>query len=219
MAKPSATTLYCKAGPDGISVGDCPFTHSVQMALGLKGVIYEVIPCVQETKPKWLIEECGGKMPCVCHNGEPHVETSEILAWIDREFPSPPLSPSAALAEEVKACGVFPAIAQFTKNTEASKDPELRAKLEAAMAALSKSLEGKSFLHGDQPGLLDCDILSKLHVLSHATAHYKHFCLDDVKDGEVLRGYWSRGMALEAFQRGAYSKEHCLWGWGQARGG
>lgn len=24
-------------------------------------------------------------------------------------------------------------------------------------------------------------------VLSHATAHYKHFCLDDVKDGEVNR--------------------------------
>ena len=24
----------CEAGPDGVSLGDCPFTHSVQMTLG-----------------------------------------------------------------------------------------------------------------------------------------------------------------------------------------
>ncbi|CAL1130128.1 unnamed protein product [Cladocopium goreaui] len=188
------------------------------MALGLKSVSYEVVPCTQDTKPKWLVEECGGKMPCVCHKGEPHVETSEILAWIEKEFPSPALQPTEALAMEVKSCGVFPAIAQFTKNTDAAKDLELRSKLDGALASLSKCLEGKAFLQGDQPGLLDCDILPKLHVLSHATAHYKGFSMDDVKEGgEVLRAYWSRGSALEAFQRGAYSKEDCLWGWGQAR--
>ncbi|CAJ1408948.1 unnamed protein product [Effrenium voratum] len=188
-----------QAGPDAASLGDCPFTHSVQMALCLKGVDYEVVPCVQETKPSWLLEECGGKMPCVCHKGEPHVETSEILAWIDCEFPTPSLQPPADLPEKVKGCGLFPAIAGFTKNTDAAKDPELRAKLESSLAQLGKLLEQ----WGETMTLLDCDLLPKLYVMSVATAQYKNFGLEDVKEGgEVIRAYFSKGSSTAEFSRG-----------------
>ncbi|CAK9010442.1 Chloride intracellular channel protein 1, partial [Durusdinium trenchii] len=131
--------------------------------------------------------EYGGKMPCVCHNGEAHVETAEILAWIDREFPTASsLQPPVELAEQVKGFGVFPAIAQFTKNTDSAKDEELRVKLETSLRALSKRLESAgAYLQGAEPGLLDCDILPKLYVLSLATAHYKNFKLEDLKDGEA----------------------------------
>ena len=49
-------TIYLKAGPDGTSVGDCPFAQFVRMVLEEKGLEYTVKPCVQETKPSWLVE-------------------------------------------------------------------------------------------------------------------------------------------------------------------
>ncbi|KAL7565105.1 hypothetical protein ACA910_005113 [Epithemia clementina (nom. ined.)] len=41
-------TLYLKAGPDGISVGDCPFAHYVRIVLEEKGLEYDLKP---STKP------------------------------------------------------------------------------------------------------------------------------------------------------------------------
>eukprot|EP00438_Fugacium_kawagutii_P014623 Skav234624 [mRNA] locus=scaffold171:25494:34175:- [translate_table: standard] len=121
-----------------------------------------------------------------------HCRAKVIGAWIDEEFPTPPLRPAKDLADQVKACGVFPDIAQSRRCEVSLELVGVGAKLDAALLALAKCLDGP-FLHGTAPGLLDCDVLPKLHVLSHATSHYKGFSLDDVKDahGEVLRGYWS----------------------------
>ena len=58
-------TLYVKAGPDGKSLGDCPFAHYVRMVLEVKGLEYELKPSVQDTKPSWLIEYYDGKMPAL----------------------------------------------------------------------------------------------------------------------------------------------------------
>ncbi|CAE7697153.1 GAE4 [Symbiodinium microadriaticum] len=97
------------------------------------------------------LPECRGQMPCVCHKGEPHVETAEILAWIDREFESPALAPSAGAAEKVKSLGIFGAIAGFTKNTDEAADAELRTKLLAALSQLGTHLgAGDGFLAGPE---------------------------------------------------------------------
>eukprot|EP00929_Paragymnodinium_shiwhaense_P115442 TRINITY_DN84316_c0_g1_i1.p1 TRINITY_DN84316_c0_g1~~TRINITY_DN84316_c0_g1_i1.p1 ORF type:complete len:226 (+),score=45.72 TRINITY_DN84316_c0_g1_i1:67-744(+) len=224
MAKPEKTTLYTKAGPDGKSLGDCPFSHTVQMALKLKGVEYDVVPCTQDTKPQWLLEEVGGKMPCVLHEGVPHVETSEILAWIDATFAEPALAVPGAMEELLKGrFGVFPGIAGFTKNTDDSKDAELKAKLLEALGRLAAHLKATpgGFLCGKAPSLADCDVLTKLYVLQNATAHYKKFSLDSEDlgaDGEVLREYYARASQLPAFSECCYPGDVCHWGWGQARG-
>lgn len=220
--KPERTTLYTKAGPDGKSLGDCPFSHSVQMALRLKNVDYDVVPCVQETKPQWLIDEVGGKMPCLCHGGVPHVETSEILSWIDAEFPEPSLALPAKVSDNVRACfGIFPAIAQYTKNTDSSQDEDLKLTLQFKLASLRAYLGQMTdgFLFGSEPTLLDCELLTKLYILEHATAHYKRFNLLAFPRGDEVREYYERGSALAAFTAGAYPAEVCIWGWGQARGG
>ena len=62
--------LYLKAGPEGNEIGDCPFAHYVRMVLAEKGIEYVAKPCVQETKPQWLVDGYGGSMPALLHDGE-----------------------------------------------------------------------------------------------------------------------------------------------------
>jgi len=189
------------------------------MALRLKGVDYDVVPCSPKTKPQWLLDEVGGKMPCVCHGGVLHVETSEILAWIDEEFPDPPLAVPAEFKNVLT--GIFPAIAAYTKNMDGTKDGDLKLSLQVAFTRLRNhlfSVDG-GFLCGAEPTLLDCDLLSKLFVVEHATAHYKGFSLADFAETDELRMYYARGSALEAFFETAYPGDVCIQGWGEARSG
>eukprot|EP00931_Biecheleriopsis_adriatica_P075187 TRINITY_DN49110_c0_g1_i1.p1 TRINITY_DN49110_c0_g1~~TRINITY_DN49110_c0_g1_i1.p1 ORF type:complete len:315 (-),score=45.86 TRINITY_DN49110_c0_g1_i1:21-923(-) len=218
--KPERTTLYTKAGPDGVSLGDCPFSHSVQMALKLKGVDYDVVPCSSETKPQWLLDEVDGKMPCVYHARSPHVETSEILAWIDKEFSDPPLAVPENYAQVLSKAGIWPAIVQFTKNTDSAKDAELKLNLQMALTRLRNHFFATShkFVCGPEPSLLDCDLLSKLYVLEHSTSHFKGFSLMDYPEADEVREYYLRGAALPAFKVSAYPNDIGVWGWGEARG-
>ncbi|CAM9131669.1 unnamed protein product, partial [Heterosigma akashiwo] len=62
--------LYVKAGPDGESLGDCPFAHFIQMCLQRKRLAYDLRPCTAATKPSWLADHYEGKMPCLVHKGE-----------------------------------------------------------------------------------------------------------------------------------------------------
>jgi len=221
-SKPTRTTLYTKAGPDGKSLGDCPFSHSVQMALRLKGVDFDIVPCTQETKPQWLLDEVDGKMPCVYHGGIPHVETLEILSWIEAEFTEPSLTVPDNLPDAASECfGLFPAIAKFTKNQDASQDEELRIILSMKLASLRAFIArfGGKFICGDEPTLLDCEVLPKLYVLEHSTAHYKNFSLEVFPVGDEVREYYERGSAMPAFTESTYPKDVGIWGWGQARGG
>ena len=107
-------TLYVKAGPDGTSLGDCPFAHFVRMVLDVKGLEYDLQPCIQSTKPSWLIEYYEGKMPALRHRKECYVESDTIAAYIDFFFPQPELTPSNPndTDDAIAAVdGLFPAIA------------------------------------------------------------------------------------------------------------
>lgn len=198
------------------------------MALQLKGVDYDVVPCTQETKPQWLLEEVDGKMPCVCHAGVPHTETSEILSWVDQEFPEPSLAPpdDLNLSENFTSFfGLFPALARYTKNTDPDQDSDLKLDLQIKLSSLRAVLgqvrvsnPAGAFLCGEQPTLLDCSLLTKLYVLETATAHFKGFSLADFPETDEVRMYYDKGSALKEFMAGAYPPDVATWGWGQARG-
>jgi len=221
--KPTKTTLFTKAGPDGVSLGDCPFSHAVQMALKLKGVDYDVIPCTEATKPPWLMSEVGGQMPCVVHMGVPYVETKQILGWIEQQFPGPSLAVPAEYVSVVERSQFFPELVAYTKNTDSSKDDELKLNLQIALTRLRTHLfslpVNTRFLAGDTPSLLDCDLLPQLYVLQHATKHFKGFSLDEFMETDDVRMYYERASALPPFAQSCYPPDVCIWGWQQARGG
>ena len=115
-------TLNVKAGPDGTTVGDCPFAHYVRMVLHEKQLDYELCPCTPDKKPLWLIETYGGSMPALRHRRECYVESDIIAQYLDFFFQEPPLSlPNSKKKSMIEAKqsvdGFFPAVAAYLKHT------------------------------------------------------------------------------------------------------
>jgi glutathione S-transferase len=226
-------TLYVKAGPDGVSLGDCPFAHFVRMVLDVKGLEYELKPCVQDTKPGWLIEFYDGKMPALRHRKECYVESDTIAAYLEFFFPKPELTPpngddadTASLAVE----GLFPAIAQYIKYTSDGDetDTEKKEKLHAALGRLNSHLSSPirtgPYMVGDGSVIRmnDCKVAPILYHMCTAIPAYKggsnamELLLNDCP---AVRAYTDHMFQVDpSFQKTLYPPEVVIWGWGNARG-
>ena len=223
-------TLYLKAGPDGKSVGDCPFAHYVRMVLENKQLEYDLQPSVQSTKPSWLIEYYDGKMPALRHRKECYVESDTIANYLDFFFPEPPLSASDAEADAANTAmeGFFPAFAQYAKHTpdgdedDQTKKDNLFGVLENLNAFLSSESRTGPYLVGDGSliRLQDCQLAPKLYHMKVA--------IEAFKGTDVLEELYSKFPALKAymdymfdsdasFKKTVYPPEVVTWGWGNAR--
>lgn len=108
MPAVNALQLHVKAGPDGTSVGDCPFAHAIQIVAGAKGLPLEVVPHGPDAKPAWLLEQHEGKMPCLVDGERVVTESRTIAAFLEEQYPEQPLSaPSSLEAAEAAAQPVF----------------------------------------------------------------------------------------------------------------
>lgn len=223
--------MYVKAGPDGKSLGDCPFAHYVRMVLEVKGLEYELVPSIQDTKPSWLIEYYDGKMPALRHRKECYVESDTIAAYLEFFFPKPELNPpneSEADAATTAIDGLFPSLAQYLKHIPDGDDvdAEKKAKLYAALKKLNDYLSLPSrtgpYLTGD--GIVirmtDCKLAPILYHMFNAIPVYKG---DDafvslMKDFPFVKLYADHMFTVDAsFQKTLYPPETLIWGWGNAR--
>lgn len=209
--------LFVKAGPEPGELGDCPFAQYVRMALELKGVDYTTTPLTKDAKPAWLLAEpYEGRLPCLAHDGEAHVESDEIVRYVNFFFPEPPLTEPTDAGRAATA-RLFPATARFLKNTNPANRAELEEDLVAQLRTLDEHLaaEGTPFLGGDAPGVLDCSVAPKLFHLRVAGGHFEQFAVP----GELgaLAAYMDRVFATDAFTKTACPDEVVTWGWGNAR--
>jgi glutathione S-transferase len=224
-------TLYVKAGPDGSSLGDCPFAHFVRMVLEVKGLDYELKPSVQGTKPTWLIEHYEGKMPALRHRKECYVESDTIAAYLDFFFPQPELSPpntNDAKAAEAAVEGLFPAIAQYIKHTpdgdetDEVKKSNLKSVLERLNAHLSTDSRAGPYLVGDGSviRMADCKLAPMLYHMCTAVASFKgDKAIDLPNEFPAVHAYTTNMFETEsAFLKTVYPREVVTWGWGNARG-
>ena len=105
MVKPME--LFLKAGPEGTEIGDCPFAHYVRMVLHAKGVEYVATPCVEETKPKWLVDGYGEQWGGCCRRGYVVIDVAAAVLPVHRPPPPPPPPPAWRLH---RRCGFIVAI-------------------------------------------------------------------------------------------------------------
>jgi len=230
---PGGMTLYIKAGPDGTSVGDCPFAHFVRTVLHEKGLEYDLRPSTQETKPQWLIDHYEGKMPALRHRKECYVESDVIAQYLDFFFQDPPLAGKKKLVAEAEEAvdGFFPAIARYLKHTPDGdeEDEELKNKLEVALGRLEDHLsdqEGKKkgpFLVGDGEDftLLDASLAPKLYHMETGLEAFKggEGAVDVAGKFPAVKKYMESVFARPSFAEALYPKETVIWGWSNARGG
>ena len=189
-------TLYLKAGPDGTSVGDCPFAHFVRIVLEEKGLEYELKPSVQDTKPQWLIDFYEGKMPALRHRKECYVESDVIAEYIDFFFQEPPLKVSnAAVAEKAEAAvaGLFPAIAKYLKHTPDGDAEclEKKGNLVEALTRLNDYLQesGGPYMAGESVSLIDCSLAPKLYHMQTGLESFKGSAIEGF---QTWRPTWTR---------------------------
>ena len=220
-------TLYVKAGPDGTSLGDCPFAHFVRMVLEAKGLEYELIPSTQETKPSWLIEHYDGKMPALRHRKECYTESDTIASYLDFFFPQPELAAPNDEAAQAAVAGLFPAVAQYLKHTPDGDevDAEKRANLEACLRRLEEYLVSTTkqgpYLTGDGSTLRlnDCQLAPILYHLMTGMAAFKggDKAIDFAKDFPAVKAYADHMFATPEFQKTVYPAATVEWGWENAR--
>ena len=223
--------LYVKAGPDGKSLGDCPFAHFIRMVLEVKGLDYELKPSTQDTKPSWLIEYYDGNMPALRHRKECYVESDTIAAYLEFFFPKPELTPSSDVEADAAAAavdGLFPAMAQYIKHTPDGDeiDVEKNEKLRAALAKLNDHLSSPSrtgpYLvgNGSVIRMNDCKLAPILYHMSTAIPAFKG---DDefislMNSFPSIQSYTDHMFNADtSFQRTVYPADVVIWGWSNAR--
>jgi len=217
--------LYIKAGPDGKSVGDCPFAHYVRMALHEKNLPYDLRPSTQETKPSWLLDYFEGTMPALRHYKDCYVESEKIVQYLDFFFQEPPLGVSEEEMNDVKnvTSSLFPCIAKYLKHDEEEIEEEkvLESNLLSSLENINDYLlKGeRSGLHfvgnGEVFTLVDCSLAPKLYHLNVGSKHFKQ--KDILIQFPALSEYMNSVFHRPSFVESSYPKETVIWGWNNAR--
>lgn len=229
-------TVYLKAGPDGETVGDCPFAQYVRMVLEEKGLPYAVRPCTAETKPSWLVEHYEGRTPALRHRSECYTESDVAAEYLEFFFPEPALGPAADDLDDKDdyrgaketASTLFPAVAGYLKHTPDGDDDDvaLRERLEQTLRTLEDRLTSTSSSssttffagNGERPTLIDCALAPKLYHMRVGVKRLKGNSIDFENDFPALTKYMDTMFARESFQESSYPEEIIVWGWSNARG-
>lgn len=160
-----------------------PFGRKVAVALIEKGISFEMVfdePWSRNTcTPRYNPLE---QLPIlIADNGEIAFESTFILEWIERRFPTPPLLPAdddgilAAKRLQVLAEGVMMAAGGIVSElSRPAPGPawieRQKRKVIGGIRALEQALEGRAFAIGDRFGQADIGIGCNLSMLTFMAA-------------------------------------------------
>ncbi|XP_065486601.1 chloride intracellular channel protein 5 isoform X1 [Caloenas nicobarica] len=188
--------IFVKAGIDGESIGNCPFSQRLFMILWLKGVVFNVTTVDLKRKPADLHNLAPGTHPpFLTFNGEVKTDVNKIEEFLE-EILAPPKYPKlAAKHRESNTAGIdiFSKFSAYIKNTKQQDNAALERGLVKALKKLDdylrtplpeeidagsteeEKVSKRKFLDGDDLTLADCNLLPKLHVVKIVTKKYRNF--------------------------------------------
>ncbi|XP_053273479.1 chloride intracellular channel protein 5 isoform X1 [Pleuronectes platessa] len=189
-------SLYVKAGSDGESIGNCPFSQRLFMILWLKGVIFNVTTVDLKRKPADLQDLAPGtNPPFVTFNGEVKVDVNMIEEFLEEKLTPPRYPRLAPKHREANTAGidVFAKFSAYIKNPRKDTNDALEKALLKSLRRLDDFLRtplpeqidayapgdlpesSRSFLDGAELTLADCNLLPKLHILKVVAKKYRGF--------------------------------------------
>ena len=160
-----------------------------------------------------------GKVPVLVDHGancKVVEDSGRINAYINDLYPSRDAQ-CAYQGPAADACGgIFPKLAQLTKNRDTSKTPELKQALLEELVKLNAYLccdehKGKKFLLGDFMSDLDCSILPKLLHVRVAGKEFKGF--DIPQELTALHDYIKNGQMEPVWEKTCPPDEQIIYGW------
>ncbi|XP_004594250.2 chloride intracellular channel protein 6 [Ochotona princeps] len=189
-------TLFVKAGYDGESIGNCPFSQRLFMILWLKGVIFNVTTVDLKRKPADLQNLAPGtNPPFMTFDGDVKTDVNKIEEFLEEKLAPPRYPKLGPQHPESNSAGndVFAKFSAFIKNTKKDANEIYEKNLLKALKKLDTYLNsplpdevdanspedtavsGRKFLDGDELTLADCNLLPKLHIIKIVTKKYRDF--------------------------------------------
>ncbi|KAM9551000.1 chloride intracellular channel protein 5-like isoform 2-T2 [Salvelinus alpinus] len=188
--------LFVKAGSDGESIGNCPFSQRLFMILWLKGVVFNVTTVDLKRKPADLHNLAPGTHPpFLTFNGEVKTDINKIEEFLEDVLAPPKYPKLAAKQRESNTAGnnIFAKFSAYIKNTKPEANGVLEKGLLKALKKLDDFLVGplpeeidadsmeeergstRRFLDGDELTLADCNLLPKLHIVKVVAKKYRNY--------------------------------------------
>ncbi len=189
-------SLFVKAGSDGESIGNCPFSQRLFMILWLKGVIFNVTTVDLKRKPADLQNLAPGtNPPFMTFDGEVKTDVNKIEEFLEEKLAPPRYPKLAPKHPESNSAGndVFAKFSAFIKNPRKDANENLEKSLLKALRKLDNYLNSplpdeidaysteeitvscRKFLDGDELTLADCNLLPKLHIIKVVAKKYRNF--------------------------------------------
>ncbi|XP_064882182.1 chloride intracellular channel protein 5-like isoform X1 [Oncorhynchus nerka] len=189
-------SLFVKAGSDGESIGNCPFSQRLFMILWLKGVVFNVTTVDLKRKPADLHNLAPGTHPpFLTFNGEVKTDINKIEEFLEDVLAPPKYPKLAAKQRESNTAGnnIFAKFSAYIKNTKPEANGVLEKGLLKALKKLDDYLAGplpeeidadsmeeergstRRFLDGDDLTLADCNLLPKLHIVKVVAKKYRNY--------------------------------------------
>ncbi|XP_023782542.1 chloride intracellular channel protein 6 [Cyanistes caeruleus] len=189
-------SLFVKAGSDGESIGNCPFSQRLFMILWLKGVIFNVTTVDLKRKPADLQNLAPGtNPPFMTFDGEVKTDVNKIEEFLEEKLAPPRYPKLAPKHPESNSAGndVFAKFSAFIKNPRKDANENLEKSLLKALKKLDNYLNSplpdeidaysteeitvssRKFLDGDELTLADCNLLPKLHIIKVVAKKYRNF--------------------------------------------
>ncbi|XP_036600714.1 chloride intracellular channel protein 6 isoform X1 [Trichosurus vulpecula] len=189
-------SLFVKAGYDGESIGNCPFSQRLFMILWLKGVIFNVTTVDLKRKPADLQDLAPGtNPPFMTFDGEVKTDVNKIEEFLEEKLAPPRYPKLGTQHTESNSAGndVFAKFSAFIKNTRKDANENLEKNLIKALRKLDNYLNtplpdeidaysseditvsNRKFLDGNELSLADCNLLPKLHIIKIVAKKYRNF--------------------------------------------
>ncbi|XP_040839425.1 chloride intracellular channel protein 5 isoform X1 [Ochotona curzoniae] len=191
--------LFVKAGIDGESIGNCPFSQRLFMILWLKGVVFNVTTVDLKRKPADLHNLAPGTHPpFLTFNGDVKTDVNKIEEFLEETLTPEKYPRLAAKHRESNTAGIdiFSKFSAYIKNTKQQNNAALERGLTKALKKLDDYLNTplpeeidanmrgdedkgsrRKFLDGDELTLADCNLLPKLHVVKIVAKKYRNYDL------------------------------------------
>uniref|UniRef100_A0A8C5VWS4 Chloride intracellular channel protein n=1 Tax=Microcebus murinus TaxID=30608 RepID=A0A8C5VWS4_MICMU len=189
-------TLFVKAGYDGESIGNCPFSQRLFMILWLKGVIFNVTTVDLRRKPADLQNLAPGtNPPFMTFDGEVKTDVNKMEEFLEEKLAPPRYPKLGTQHPESNSAGndVFAKFSAFIKNTKKDANEFYEKNLLRALKKLDDylnsplpdevdaystedvAISARRYLDGDELTLADCNLLPKLHIIKIVAKKYRDF--------------------------------------------
>ncbi|XP_042323265.1 chloride intracellular channel protein 5 isoform X2 [Sceloporus undulatus] len=146
--------LFVKAGVDGESIGNCPFSQRLFMILWLKGVVFNVTTVDLKRYPKLAAK-----------HRESNTAGIDIFSKFSAFIKNTKQQDNASLER---------GLTKALKKLDDYLSNPLPEEMDASSAEEEK-VSKRKFLDGDELTLADCNLLPKLHVVKIVTKKYRNY--------------------------------------------